>query len=99
MSLTDRVEDDAGLHDSRVQGERFRREVLLSRAGLRQVGLCSVFLSRRLRSFSSLEHVAFAVNPPVSNVLDDECNEQASDQDGSCSSLIFDALYAVVGEE
>lgn len=35
----------------------------------------------------------------MSDVLDDECGEQASDQDGSCCSLIFNAFDAVVGEE
>jgi hypothetical protein len=34
MSLTDRVENDAGLHDSRVQGEGFGREMLLIGASL-----------------------------------------------------------------
>jgi hypothetical protein len=68
-------------------------------AGLCRVGLRRIFLNHGLRVASSLEHVAFAINPSVSNVLDDECGEQASDQDGSCSSLIFNALYAVIGEE
>lgn len=99
MSLTDRVEDDAGLHYSRVQSERFRREVLFSRAGLRQIGIRSVFLSRWLHDTRPFEHVAFPVDPSVSDVFDDEGDEQASDQDSSCGSLVFDAFYAVVGEE
>jgi hypothetical protein len=73
--------------------------VLLIGASFGEVGLCRVFLGRGLRNTGSLKHVAFAVNPSVSNVLDDECGEQASNQDCPRSSLIFDALDAVVGKK
>ena len=69
------------------------------RAGLGQIGIRRIFLSHRLRVTRSFEHVAFPVNPSVSNVLNDECDEQPGDHDGSRSSLIFDALDAVVVEE
>jgi hypothetical protein len=69
------------------------------RAGLRQVGIRGIFLSHRLRGAGSLKHMALAVDPSMRNVLNDEGNEQTSDHDGSRSSLIFDALNAVVIEE
>lgn len=43
--------------------------------------------------------MAFTIDPPVSNVLNDEGDEQTSDHDGSCSSLIFDALDTVIVKE
>lgn len=43
-----------------------------------------------------LEHMALSINPPVSNVLNDESDEQASNQNSTRGSLVFDTLDAVI---
>jgi len=43
--------------------------------------------------------MSLPVNPSVSNVLDDESDEQAGDHDSTRCSLVFDALDAIIREE
>lgn len=94
------MENDAGLHDACVQGKRSRAIGVLSRASLRDVGIRGVLLAGRwLDSTGSLKHMALLVNPSVSDVLDEESQEQASHQYGTGGSLIFDAGQAVIVEE
>jgi len=43
--------------------------------------------------------VTLPVDPSMSDVLDDESDEQASDQDSTSCSFVLDPFDAVIGEE
>jgi hypothetical protein len=43
--------------------------------------------------------MTLSVHPSMSDILNDEGDEQASNHDSSCSSFILDSLKAVVREE
>jgi hypothetical protein len=43
--------------------------------------------------------MTLAVDPSVSDVLDDESDKQAGDQDSTCSSFVFNPFNAVVRQK